>query len=99
MMSILKKTSEEFQVLDASHPVELAPASKTFDEAIASLDRYQKALEQRGHTSIRIMKVTKLKTSKWSDGSKTRYEVVNSEPVAVCRVENKRFVCNRWKEI
>lgn len=100
MLITLKKTIEEYQILDPTQPVSVAPASRTFDEAIASLDRYQKVLEERGHTSIRIEKVVKhrIKSGNWSDGKKVGYETISSEPIAICRLEDKRFVCERMTE-
>lgn len=100
MSIILKKSIEEYQILDLTQPVSLAPASNTFDQAIASLDKYQKVLEERGHTSVRIEKIVKhrIKSGNWPDGKKVGYETISSEPIAICRLENKRFVCERMTE-
>lgn len=100
MSILLKKSFEEYQILEQTQPVSVAPATKTFDEAIASLDRYQKVLEERGHTSVRIEKVVKhrIKSGNWSDGKKVGYETISSEPIAICRLENNRFVCERMTE-
>jgi len=96
---ILKKTVEEYQIMEPTQPVSVAPSSKTFDEAIASLDKYQKVLEERGHTSVRIEKVVKrkIKSGSWS-GRKVGYEMISNEPIAICRLEENRFVCERMTD-
>ena len=99
-MLIFQKSFEEYQIMEPTQPVSVAPASKTFDQAIASLDKYQKVLEERGHTSVRIEKVVKrkIKNGSWSDGKKVGYETISSEPIAICRLEENRFVCERMTE-
>lgn len=97
----LKKDFEEYEITEPSTQVSVAPGSRTFDEALASLDRHQKMLEDRGHVSVRIDKVTKHRVVKEKHMLKPNaydLEILNRTPVAICRIENKKFVCDQYTE-
>jgi hypothetical protein len=103
MIVMKPKQIIEYQIVDPSSPVIVAPSSRTFDDAISSLERYKPMLQERGHTSVKIEKVVKHRALKERlTGDKTHkvygYEVASRESVAICHLTNKGFQCNKYSE-